>query len=55
MIRILIIAILVVVLYRLVIGQPVLGSGNNKKRNAIHDRDGDFVDYEEIEEDRDNK
>lgn len=55
MIRILIIAILVVVLYRLVVGQPVLGSGGNQKRNAIHDHDSDFVDYEEIDEDRDKR
>lgn len=50
MIRILIIAILVVVLYRLVIGKPVLGSGNGPQARMDQNRDGDFVDYEEVDE-----
>lgn len=51
MIRILIIAILVVVLYRLVIGKPILGSGKGPGQDQIRDPNTGFVDYEEVDED----
>lgn len=50
MIRILIIAILAIVLYRLVIGKPILGSGPENKNRQIPRNDGDFTDYEEIDD-----
>ena len=50
MIRILIIAILAVVLYRMVIGKPILGSGQENRNRHIPHNDGEFTDYEEIDD-----
>ncbi len=47
MFKILTIGVLLFVLYRMVIGQPLLGG---KKTDKLEDRDkDDFVDYEEID------
>lgn len=50
MIRILIIAILAVVLYRLVIGKPILGSGPGNNKKHLRDNEGEYTDYEEIDD-----
>ena len=51
MIRILIIAILAVLLYRLVIGKPLLGSGSKNNGRHIPDNEGEYTDYEEVDDD----
>ena len=50
MIRILFIAILVAILYRLVVGKPILGPGPQQNQDNYRHQDGDYVDYEEIDE-----
>ncbi len=53
MIKILIIAILSIVLYRLVTGQPILGGG--RKGVDGQNRGDDYADYEEIDDNEDRR
>ena len=48
MIKILFIAILTVLLYRLILGKPLLGGGNKPSRDSYKSNDSEFVDYEDL-------
>lgn len=49
MFKLITIGVLIFILYRMVIGQPLLGGSKNPELLKDKDKEDDFVDYEELD------